>query len=259
MPFSTQVSGNDAQQSLDRKLSIGKQRRVPQTDEIIREFATQKTYRIFNVGPWPQIIRAGSYGVYLVPACKKGEEFAVCNREVKGLESEYTIKDEYEYNTLLSKGEPFVSSLIGEGRGQDPSQSLRHYGLFYSETEPTSDNIYQARQMLNATCATIVSEARDLFAMDRKQFTVVVKRDRHFVAAAVLNLTDEPWMLEQTPSSRTKCRYCATMNDAEAVLCSKCNKPIDMARYKALMAEDEAAMDEPKRGPGRPRKEQPAE
>jgi hypothetical protein len=222
---------------------------------LIHEAAGRKTFRIFNVGPWPQQINSGSYGDYYVPGCPSDKEYVVAPRTIKGIETEEIIADESRMRNLYSDGKKFAEELVGEGRGRNRAQSLKHYGLFSSENEiPAKEELFEAKTMLHAKCAEIVAEARNLFAQDRKQFSVIVKPARHWVAAKVLNLTDETWMLDQKPSSRNKCRYCATMNDEEAVICAKCSKPINLAKYKAMLEEDEIAMAEPKRGPGRPRK-----
>lgn len=253
MPFDPAVTFEKAESARAKKLSIGRERRKPSTLGVLEEASARHTFHIFNVGPWPQQINTGSYGYFYVPGCPKDQEYVECSRTIKGIESEYTIKDEFEYNQLLSDGWNFALEVVGDGRGRDPQQSYRHYGLFPSKhAEPTRDEIYQAKTMLHARCSEIVREARDLYAMDRKQFSVVVKRQRHFVAAEVLNLNDEPWMVEQTPSVRKKCAFCGTMNEDFAVKCAKCSEIIDPARYKALKDQQDEIL-EPKRGPGRPK------
>ncbi len=254
MPFDPAVTFDKAEAARVQKLSIGRQRQAPSTLGVLEEAAARHTYRIFNVGPWPQHINTGSYGYFTVPSCPKDKEYVQCPRTIKGIESELIIKDESRYDRLDTDGWKFALEVVGDGRGRDPQQSYRHYGLFASKNEiPTADEIFQAKTMLHARCSEIVREARDLYAMDRKQFSVVVKRERHFVAAEVLNLNDEPWMVEQTPSVRKKCAFCGTMNEDFAVKCAKCSEIIDPVRYKALKDQQDEIL-EPKRGPGRPRK-----
>ncbi len=136
---------------------------------------------------------------------------------------------------------------------------MSRYGLFASKfDEPTGQEIFQAKTMLHATCSEIVREARDFYATDRKAFSVIVKRNRHFVAAEVLNLNDEPWMIEQSPSQRVKCQYCGSMNDEIAVKCSKCAEIINVERYRELKAREDEILsgEEPRRkSPGRPKRE----
>jgi hypothetical protein len=223
-----------------QRLSIARNRRVPDPLGVIEEATNRHTYHIFNVGPWPQQINTGSiWGFFRVPGCPKNKEYVEANRSIPGIVSELTIKDEYEYNRLMSDGWKFALELVGIGRGRDPKRALTHYGLFASKNVvPTKAELFQAKTLLHATCSDIVREARDVYATDRKAFSVIVKRNRHFAAAEVLNLTDEPWMVEQSPSQRVKCRYCMTMNDDQAIICSKCMKPIDMAKFKALEQQD---------------------
>lgn len=260
MPFDPRVTADARVSGVRGAGSLSKQRASEPIQDLIQEAASKTTFHIFNVGPWPQQINSGSYGTYYVPGCPLDKEYVECTRTIPGIQTEEVIADEARMRNIYSDGKKFADELVGDGRGRNRTQSLRHYGLFSSENAvPSSEEIYQAKTMLHAKCAEIVAEARNLFAQDRKQFSAVVKPERHFAAAKVLNLTDEVWMLEQKPSSRNKCRYCATMNDEEAVICAKCSKPIDIAKYKAMLAEDEAALAAPKRGPGRPRKEEEAE
>jgi hypothetical protein len=249
-----------AEAAKTQRLSIAKQRRVPDPLGVIEEASRRHIYHIFNVGPWPQNIGLGSAGWLYVSGCPKDKEYVESPREIKGIESELTIKDEFEYNRLMTDGWKFAQEVVGIGRGRNPKQALTHYGLFASKNAvPTKEEIFEAKALLHATCAEIVREARDLYAMDRKAFSVVVKRNRHFVAAAVLNLNDEPWMTEQSPSQRVKCQYCGSMNDEIAVKCQKCSEIINVERYRELKARENEIMsapaEEPKRGPGRPRRE----
>lgn len=267
MPFDPAVTYERAEQSRREKLSIAQERRAPDPLGVIREASDRHKYHIFNVGPWPQMINTGSMGWIKVPGCPKNKEYVEASSypsfrngdgaSVPGIAAELTIKDEFSYNELMTDGWKFAQAVLGIGRGQNPKQALTHYGLFPSRhDEPTPEEIFQAKTLLNATCSEIVREARDLYAMDRKAFSVVVKRNRHFAAAEVLNLNDEPWMIEQTPAQRKKCQYCQSMNDELAVLCAKCNHVIDLERYRELKAIEDTIMgreDKPRRGPGRPR------
>jgi hypothetical protein len=248
-----------AEASKRQKLSIAKQRRIPDPLGVIEEATRRHTYHIFNVGPWPQQINTGSTGWVKVPGCPKDKEYVEATAPIMGIVSELTIKDEYEYNRLMSDGWKFAQECVGIGRNRNPKRALTHYGLFASKNAvPTKEELFQAKTMLHATCSDIIREARDLYSMDRKAFSVVVKRNRHFAAAEVLNLNDEPWMVEQTPSQRIKCQYCGSMNDEIAVKCQKCSEVINVERYRMLKDREEEIMtaprEEPRRGPGRPPK-----
>lgn len=273
MPFDPSVTFEKAEQARNQRLSIARGRRAPDPLGVIEEASRRHTYHVFNVGPWPQKINTGSTGWRVVPPgihspylpykVPHEQEFSEMILKVPGIVSELTIKDEFEYNRLMSDGWKFAQEICGIGRNRPPKLALTNYGLFPSKNAvPTAEEKYEAMVLLHATCQEIVTEARNHFAMDRKQFTVVVRPARHFVAAGVLNLEDEPWMLSQTPSQRVKCKYCGSMNDEIAVLCQKCNHIINAERFRELKEEEEAILgpqddtDPPKRGPGRPRKEE---
>jgi hypothetical protein len=252
MPFDPAVTFEKAEQARRDKLSIGKQRKAPEMLGILDELNSKNHIHIFNVGPWPHIIACGSVGYFHVPPCEKGKEYSECTRTIKPIESELVIKDEFEYHRLMDDGWKFACEVVGDGRGRSPSESYRRYGLFPSKNaSPTKEEISTAKLELHATCSEIVREARDLYAMDRKAFSVIVKRERHFMAAEVLNLRNETWMTDQTPSQHIQCQFCGTMNDEIAVKCSKCNEIINAARYRELKDEQEAILTEPKKKEGK--------
>ncbi len=235
MPFDPNVTFQDAEQARVAKLSIGRQRRIPQFLGMLDQASKSKTFYIHNVGPWPQSVGTGSTGWFHIPGCPEDKEYVTAQRTIPAIVSELTIKDEYEYHRLMDEGERFAKEVVGDGRGRDPEQSLRHYGLFNSEHEkPLKSELEAAKKMLHAKCAEIIREARDLYAMDRALFQKVVKRERHFAAAQVMGLDDEVWMVEQTPANRQKCPFCGGANDENAVKCIKCNEIIDAAQYQRI-------------------------
>lgn len=243
MPFSPNVDMNQAEQARMQKLSVAKQRRVPDPLGVIEEATKRHTYHIFSVGPWPQKINTGSTGYVTISGCPKDKHYVEASRPIPGIVSELTIKDEFEYNRLMSDGWKFAQEVVGIGRGRDPRRALTKYGLFASKNPiPSKEEIFAAKKELHATCSEIVAEARNLYAQDRKAFSVVVKPNRHFVAAEVLNLNDEAWMVDSTPSQRTKCPYCAFMNDETAVRCQKCSEIFNVERYRALKDREEEIM-----------------
>src|SRR5271154_4053991 len=138
MPFDPAVTMEQAEAARHQKLSIARNRRVPDPLGVIEEATKRHTYHIFNVGPWPHNINTGSTGYYFVPGCPKEKDCSECTRTVGGVVSELTIKDEYEYNRLMSDGWKFAQEVVGIGRGRNQSQSLTHYGVFASKTNPPS-------------------------------------------------------------------------------------------------------------------------
>ena len=235
MPFDPNVTFADAEQARVAKLSIGKQRRVPQFMGLLEEAAKAKTYYIHNCGPWPDRVNTGSTGWYAIPGCPLDKEYVTCTRTIAGIESELVPKDEYEFHRLMGEGEHIAKEICGDGRGRDPKQSNRHRGVFYSEGKiPSKAEVAAAKKMLHAYCAEIVSEARDNFAMDRKTFSQIVSRERHFAAAEVLGLDEEDWMTKTTPVNKQKCPFCMATNDDSAVKCVNCHEIIDAVQYQRI-------------------------
>jgi len=260
VPFDPSVTVEKAESARMQKLSIAKNRRVPDPLGVIEEASRRHIYHVFNVGPWPQKVGLGSLGFFFVPGCPKNKEYVEAPQNVMGIVSELTIKDEFEYNRLMTDGWKITQEIVGIGRSRNPKRALTHYGLFASKNAvPTKEELFQAKTMLHATCSDIVREARDLYAMDRKAFSVIVQRNRHFAAAEVLNLSDEVWMTDQSPSQRVKCMYCGSMNDEIAVKCAKCAEIINVERYRMLRDREEEILsgEEPRRRPGRPPRKEP--
>lgn len=261
MPFDPKVTVAVAEEARTAKLAIAKGRRIPTMLGMIDELKKKTTYRIFNVGPWAQVINAGSVGTYLIPPCPEGEEYVEPKviagvYPIPAIVDELIIKNEAEMDRLMDDGWKFVQEICGVNvRGQSDAHSIRHMGVFPSKNEePTKQELYEANLLLKEKCSEIIRDIRDIYATDRKLFGKIVDPKIHYVAARILNITDDVWMVDAAPQGRVKCRYCKKANDADAVTCHNCGELIDPERYAELKRQDEEAINGPKRPRGRPKK-----
>jgi hypothetical protein len=255
MPYDGSVTFEQAEKAKERRLSIGSQRRVPDMLGMIEDVKNSKTYHVFNVGPWSHVVNTGSTGQFFIPACPTEKPYIEMLRSIPAIMDELVVKNEKEMDRLMDDGWKFAQEIVGDtSRGRVPTDSLRHFGVFPgANAEPTPQDLYEAKKMLEARCTEIVREIRNIYATNRETFSKVMRPEVHIKAAQVLNLNDEPWLLNQTPEARAKCEFCGAMNDAVAVKCQNCSEIINPEKYKELKAKQaEILAAEPKRGPGRP-------
>src|ERR1700744_3515007 len=94
MPYDGSVTAAQAQESVEKKQSIGKSRKVPDMLGIVSELKNSKEYHIFNVGPWAHVVNTGSTGQFFIPACPEGELYVEMPRRIPAIMDELIIKNE---------------------------------------------------------------------------------------------------------------------------------------------------------------------
>jgi len=216
--------------------------------------AKRKKIHVINVGPWEHTVWAGSYGSFTLPACPRGTPYvemltfdAATGKwvsPISAVQTENVIKNEAEMEMQDEDGRRFAWEILGEGRGQNQVFSLRHRGCTVIEGEiPTEDELLEAKLELEEECRRLVAEARELYASNEPFARQAIVKGRHDVAAQILNLTDEPWLIARNPEGRQKCKICGTMSDAGVLKCGACKEYVfDQVAYAKLIAEQEAAM-----------------
>ena len=219
-------------------------RKVPQSPPMLHQFSLDNTVHIWNVGPWEAIAECGSAGRYVIPACKSGQEYAgpisipgVVEEPIPVNETDFELRQE------PGGGRYLAEQIVGVGMMLNPQNSLAKFGVFISEQLgfvdgkaklPTKAEIVRAREALYAHLRSLVQEAREADQLGPEQRKMVIVPERHFVAARMLNLEDEPWMRAANPQGRKKCPFCAAMVDPSAVKCTNCKEVIDQKAYAEL-------------------------
>lgn len=250
MPYDGSVTAQQAESARRTKLSSGSKRRVPDMLGMIAKLKASKKYRIFNVGPWNHVVPTGSTGTFYIPGCPTEKEcldkgiarvqFVEMTRPIDAIMDELIIKSEAEYDRLMQDGKDFAEQILGLGRGCNPAYALTHSGCFLAEgDEPTPEELHKANLELRATCSAIVADIRSTYATDRKFFQQVVRPVIHYRAAEVLNLVNEVWMLDSSPSSQVKCKMCGRMSDADVAMCEG-GHIINPEKYAEYMEEQES-------------------
>jgi hypothetical protein len=239
-----------ADEHIERKLSVARGRAIPPVLEEIEELKKKKVH-VFNVGPWPLLINTGSTGSFLIPGCPEGTDYVeLLVQDASGeqvppisyIMDELYPQSEDEYRRLQERGKDFALSMIGIGRGQSPSNALTHQGVFVAAGEkPTASELDEANKLLWAYCEGLVRQIADIYATDRKAFSLIVRPKVHFVAAHVLNLdneVDSPWMVKAAPKGRTKCKMCGRVVDPDVAMCEG-GHIVNQELYIAAMVEQE--------------------
>lgn len=264
MPYDGTVTAQQAEQARRAKLSVGQKRKVPDMLGLIAKAKASMTYHIFNVGPWKHVVPTGSTGTFYIPACPTEKEcldkglerveYVEMTRTLGGLVDELIIKSEAEYDRLMDDGHQFALEIIGEGRGRNPAYSLKHSGVFLAEGEtPTKEELAQANLLLRAQCSEIVADIRSIYATDQKLFRQVVRPEVHYAAAYVLNLLNEKWMTDTTPSGQIRCKLCGAMSDTDVAMCPN-GHIINPELYAEYMAEQEELVAQASQKPKTPAK-----
>jgi hypothetical protein len=239
-----------ADEHIERKLSVGKNRAIPPVLPEIEELKKKKVH-IFNVGPWAQTVNTGSTGSFTIPACPEGKEYVeLLVSDGKGnqvppisyIMDELYPNSEDEYRRLQERGKDFAKSMIGLGRGQSPRNALTHFGVFVAEGEtPTKAELTTANELLKARCSEIQREILNMYNTDRTVFSKCVRPAVHFVAARVLGLDnpiDSPYMNAAAPQGRTKCKMCGRVVDPDVAMCEG-GHIVNQELYLAAMAEQD--------------------
>jgi hypothetical protein len=211
--------------------------------------AKKTRIHVINVGPWAHEIWAGSYGKFIIPMCPLDCDYVEMVEFIDGkwqspicaVQTEQVIKNEAEMEEQSEDGRQFAWEILGEGRGQNSAFSLRHRGCMVIQgEEPTKAELAEARAALEEDCRRMVAEARDLWASNEPNARQAIVKGRHDVAAQILNLTDEPWIVSRNPEARQKCPICGTMSEAQVLKCPGCKEHVfDYAAYGAMLAKQE--------------------
>lgn len=249
MPYDGSVTAQQAEAARKARLSVAQKRKVPDMLGAIAALKASKQYRIFNVGPWAHQVNTGSTGTFFIPAnpteqqCLdqgvKWKPYVEMPRPITAIMDELIIKSEAEYDRLMQDGKDFAEQILGLGRGCNPAYALTHAGCFLAEgDEPTKAELHQANLELRGTCSQIVSEIRSVYATDRKLFQQMVRPALHYRAAEILNLKNEVWMLDNSPSAQVKCKGCGAMAEGDVAMCPN-GHIINQNLYDEFIAEQE--------------------
>jgi len=203
---------------------------------------------VFSVSPWSFVRPMGAWGTFTIPACPDGEEFVeyfMHNEKgqlnpVPGIMIQFYPQDETRMGMHEEDGREWAEKLLNNDVGIPQSHSLNRFGVFVAKGEkPTTKELRTARAELNDKLLELINQART-WHNDPVQ-KEGIRKEVHFKAAEILNLTDEPWMVASNPKGRQKCKMCGAFSDPDVIKCGACKEYIfDHAAYAAMVASQKA-------------------
>lgn len=225
---------------------------------------------IFNVGPWNDWARLGSWGDFFLPAkpdndlvqpqncgaeskrcvsCRRdlGEKHAAnCIQArfvycctVPGIYLEHGLNGEGEVQSKHIKGLLVAQNVVGEGdmlRGHNDDNRAKN-GVFIGSVRgphgriPTIEDIERAEARLLTRFHELVDEANDAKALGGPNAVLSIN-EKHHLAAKRINRMDLEWARDKNPAVSFRCPGCGDPLPETAVSC-KCGRLIKPAEFWA--------------------------
>lgn len=267
MPAAVDLIAATPEQAANAQAILNKPRDVDPLPDLITELSKKEQVAIVSVGPWAQVIKAGTLGTKYVPACREGEEYSD-PLVLDGLVIEHYPLREGKMDPLMHKdstGWNVGWQLIGVGPHLHPMNSKVKYGLFVTRGnpkmpplsakdeqdpekrrwwlrerfKPTAAELKKANDELNKRFNALVQEARSAAAQGQKAVEETIRPNQHILAAQRLGLDPqaERWMQNAMPeAARTKCGYCGVSIPESVAKCPNCHEIVDQDLYDSLKA-----------------------
>jgi hypothetical protein len=182
-------------QDVQNQISSLNAKTITPVPDVIRRLAQEKSFHIYNVGPYRWIQRIGSLGTWTIQPADEKTGISV-PLKVPGMVFEAVTVDIGRQEQRPWDGFDVVKDIIGIGPYKSQQQDLTRWGIFYTEgSEPTKEQINEARKQLKARYAELVQEADGFQAQGPMQLQNITAEHRR--AAAVLKL-ERDWSKEAT-------------------------------------------------------------
>ena len=256
------------EQAANAAALLNKGREVDDLPEMILELSKKEAVAIVSVGPWQQVIKAGTLGTMHVKPCREGEEYSD-PLVIPGLVTERYPLREGRMDLLMHKdatGWNVAWQRLGVGAHLHPMNSMVKYGLFVTKGnpdmpplgakdaanpdkqrwwlrerfKPKKEEREKALALLNKHLNALVQEARSAAAQGQKALEDTVRPDQHIRAAQMLGLDPqaERWMQNAVAEKpRETCRFCGVSITKGVAKCPNCKEIVDKKLYEKLMNE----------------------
>jgi hypothetical protein len=184
-----QLTAEQVEQQL-RGLNRKNVQRVP---DVMRRIAAEKSFHIYNVGPYTWLRHMGSMGAWTIQ--KADPETGISPAlKVPALVFETVPTDMDKMEERSHDGRDFVNDLLGVGKFKTPDQDLTRWGVFFTEgTEPTEAEIEKAHLQVLDRCRDMINQADGFEAQGPNQLINIT--EQHRWAAKMLNV-ERPWSKE---------------------------------------------------------------
>ena len=173
---------------------------------------------VFSVNPQAVRMEAGQYGILDIPACQKGEPYAVL-----AIGDRVILKDmgEDRHERVTIPGEEIAEDLV---------QRYRPNGVFWASVEkPGKDLVQDAAALYAEACRQSVAEADSVWdrTHDRGKISIRARN-----SAEHLGLTRK-WNDDGSLSNTKRCPYCAESIMSDARKCKECGEWLDESKSAA--------------------------
>lgn len=242
---------------------------TPLTPKQIRD-AERDQVSIFNVSNREYRVQ-GPDKFYIIPACPEGEEVSEALVipgfvYTTGVKRVHNIHAEYEWVAI--DGVDVANDLVGTAPFKDQSEDLTRFGVFIARGEqPTMAELAEAKRKWFARCDEKIREADSYFAInngmvDIGQGRMVSNIGPDHIAAAKIMGVERAWSrlnpkMESCPFCGVSClpgvAFCPNGDIINEEKARMARPWLFAAPVQAQQAVD--TIDEPRRGPGRPRRE----
>lgn len=235
------ISDREAQKLIQAHQSKMNKRRVPKVPEQIKQIGIDNQVWIYNVSPFRLDRDLGSSGIFVIPACEKGQEYARA-KAIDGSWSEVYVgmNPDSMDRFYEDKGGRYVAQqIIGRGHSMPPDLALDLQGVFIGsevgpKAKPTKDELIAAKASLRSFYERKVNEARVWFNEGGNSPKYINNINR--LAARELGLEDEVWLQERAAKGKQTCELCGHKSDVGVIKCPNCKEYIfDMERYEKLI------------------------
>src|SRR5580765_3069571 len=138
MPAAIDLVPATPEQAANAQAVLNKGRDIDDLPEMIEQLSKKEQVAIVNVGPWKQVIKAGTLGTKYVRACEEGQEYSD-PLVLDGLVIERYPLREGKMDLLMHKestGWNVAWQLLGVGAHLHPMNRLTRYGLFVTKGNP---------------------------------------------------------------------------------------------------------------------------
>lgn len=265
MPAAVDLVPATPDQAANAQALLNKGREIDDLPDMIEGLSKKEQVAILSVGPWAQVIKAGTLGTKYVPACKEGEEYSD-PLVLDGLTIEHYPLREGKMDILMHKnatGWNTAHQLIGVGAHLHPMNSKVKYGLFVTKGNPdmpplgakdsanpekqrwwlrerfrpTKDELAKAHAALNKRLNALVQEARSAAAQGQKAMEDTIRPGQHILAAQMLGLDPqaERWMQNAVAEkARVKCDFCGVSMPDGVAKCPNCKEIVNEELYEQL-------------------------
>lgn len=214
-----------------------KGRRLPPVLREVQAISDMRAVHIFNVGPWADKVRMGSWGEVNIPPCPKDQRY-IHVHTFPGIYNE-PQPDAEKFTIDQVSGAYMAQCVLGEGpdlRNVPVSESRVKHGVFIGSVTgpeglvPQDWEVDKALAALDSELDDLIQTANRAWEIGGKEPDLVIG-SRHRLAATLKGRTDLKWMNKETTQKMIDCVNCGEKRNPIYPTCPHCKVVVDQALY----------------------------